>query len=95
MSTFIREHAVQNKLLVATPQKFASWFNVSVKESCEVVKIDREGKTVVVKDIAAGGTEHTVPYDALVLSPGSAAIKPPVPGIDLPGIFLMKTIPDM
>ena len=33
-------------------------------------------------------------YDALVLSPGAFAIKPPLPGIDLPGIFQMKTIPD-
>jgi len=27
-------------------------------------------------------------YDALVLAPGSAPIRPPLPGIDLPGIFL-------
>lgn len=33
-------------------------------------------------------------YDALVLSPGASAIKPPLPGVDLPGIFAMKTIPD-
>jgi len=38
---------------------------------------------------------HSPPrYDALVLSPGAFAIKPPLPGIDLPGIFQMKTIPD-
>lgn len=40
------------------------------------------------------GVESTHPYDALVLSPGAAAIKPPLPGVDLPGIFSMKTIPD-
>ena len=49
---------------------------------------------MTVKDVAAG-SEAVVPYDVLVLSPGAAAIKPPLPGIDLPGIFTMKTIPDM
>ena len=54
-----------------------------------VVGIDRDARTVT----GAQGT--TRPYDVLVLSPGAAAIKPPLPGIDLPGIFTMKTIPDM
>jgi NAD(P)H-nitrite reductase large subunit len=40
------------------------------------------------------GQESTHGYDALVLAPGAAAIKPPFPGVDLPGIFAMKTIPD-
>jgi NADPH-dependent 2,4-dienoyl-CoA reductase/sulfur reductase-like enzyme/rhodanese-related sulfurtransferase len=33
-------------------------------------------------------------YDALVLSPGSLPIRPPLPGIDLPGVFTLRTIPD-
>lgn len=40
------------------------------------------------------GAEAQYPYDALVLAPGAAAIKPPLPGVDLPGIFQMKTVPD-
>ena len=36
-------------------------------------------------------TEH---YDKLVLSPGAAPIRPPLPGIDLPGIFSVRTVPD-
>src|SRR5581483_4698565 len=34
------------------------------------------------------------PYDVLVLAPGAAPIRPPMPGIDLPGIFAVRTIPD-
>lgn len=49
---------------------------------------------VTIKDIPSG-SESIIPYDVLVLSPGAAAVKPPLPGIDLPGIFTMKTIPDM
>lgn len=39
-----------------------------------------------------GEAQHA--YDALVLSPGAFAVRPPLPGVDLPGIFAMKTIPD-
>ncbi len=40
------------------------------------------------------GQEEEHSYDALVLAPGAAPIKPRMPGTDLPGIFPMKTIPD-
>ena len=36
----------------------------------------------------------TESYDKLVLSPGAAPIRPPLPGIDLPGIFSVRTVPD-
>ena len=36
----------------------------------------------------------TEKYDKLVLSPGAAPIRPPLPGIDLPGIFSVRTVPD-
>jgi NADPH-dependent 2,4-dienoyl-CoA reductase/sulfur reductase-like enzyme len=29
-----------------------------------------------------------------VLSPGAPSIRPPLPGIDLPGIFEVRTVPD-
>ena len=34
------------------------------------------------------------PYDVLVLSPGAAPIRPPLPGVDRPGVFAVRTIPD-
>ena len=36
----------------------------------------------------------TESYDKLVLSPGAASVRPPLPGIDLPGIFHVRTVPD-
>ena len=36
----------------------------------------------------------TESYDKLVLSPGAPSIRPPLPGIDLPGIFPVRTVPD-
>ena len=40
------------------------------------------------------GEVTTEKYDKLVLSPGAAPIRPPLPGIDLPGIFSVRTVPD-
>jgi len=42
----------------------------------------------------ATGEVTTENYDKLVLSPGAAPIRPPLPGIDLPGIFSVRTVPD-
>ena len=36
----------------------------------------------------------TESYDKLVLSPGAPSVRPPLPGIDLPGIFQVRTVPD-
>ena len=69
-------------------------FNIDVKLGTEVVAIDRHARRITARDLASGAeTQHE--YDALILSPGAAAIKPPLPGIELPGIFKMKEIPDV
>ncbi|EFJ52848.1 hypothetical protein VOLCADRAFT_86222 [Volvox carteri f. nagariensis] len=83
----------QSSLLVANAAKFQKWFNVTVKESTEVVAIDRAAKKITARDVN-NGQESVHPYDYLVLSPGGHAIRPPLPGADLPGIFVVKTIPD-
>lgn len=38
-------------MLVSSPEQFKEFFNVTVKTSHEVVKIDREEQTVTVKDL--------------------------------------------
>jgi len=83
----------ESSLLVATEQTFRSQFAIDVRTRCEVVGISSKAKTVELKNHATGKvtTEH---YDKLVLSPGAAPIRPPLPGIDLPGIFSVRTIPD-
>ena len=40
------------------------------------------------------GEVTTESYDKLVLSPGATSVHPPLPGIDLPGIFHVRTVPD-
>ncbi len=81
------------RLLVATPELFRTRFNIEVHTEEEVTSIDRERRTISVTNLR-NGEARTEAYDALVLAPGAAAIRPPLPGIDLPGIFTVRTIPD-
>ncbi len=83
----------EKDLLVATPELFRDRFNIEVRLASDVLSIDRVAKTLLVKDLKAD-REYTETYDALVLSPGAAPIRPPLPGIDQPGIFALRTIPD-
>ncbi len=69
-------------------------FNIQVKTFNEVTKINREDKTVEVKNVNTGET-YTESYDTLLLSPGSVPLKPPIPGIDSPNIFTLWTVPDV
>jgi nitrite reductase (NADH) large subunit len=62
---------------------------VTVRPGDPVVSIDRAGRVVTT---AAG---RTVGYDTLVLATGSVPFVPPVPGHDLPGVFVYRTIDDL
>jgi NADPH-dependent 2,4-dienoyl-CoA reductase/sulfur reductase-like enzyme len=83
----------ERNLLVATPELFRRRFNIQVRLHSEVLSINRGSQEIEVRDSASGET-WVERYDALVLAPGSAPVRPPLPGIDLPGIFTLRTIPD-
>lgn len=83
----------ESDLLVANAELFRSQFNVDCRTGCEVVGVDASTQTVQLRDVASGEVT-TESYDTLVLSPGAATVRPPIPGIDLPGIFEVRTVPD-
>jgi NADPH-dependent 2,4-dienoyl-CoA reductase/sulfur reductase-like enzyme/rhodanese-related sulfurtransferase len=83
----------EEKLLLATPERFRDRFDIQVHTETEVLRIDREAREIEVRDLRSGETRREA-YDALVLSPGAEALRPALPGIDLPGIFVLRTIPD-
>ena len=83
----------ESDLLVASEQLFREHFGVNCRTGCEAVGISAAEKTVQLRDVATGEVT-TESYDKLVLSPGAASIRPPLPGIDLPGIFPVRTVPD-
>jgi NADPH-dependent 2,4-dienoyl-CoA reductase/sulfur reductase-like enzyme/rhodanese-related sulfurtransferase len=83
----------ESSLLVADAQTFRDQFAIDVRTGCEAVAISTAKKTVQLRDVASGEV-RTESYDKLVLSPGAPSIRPPLPGIDLPGIFQVRTVPD-
>ncbi len=83
----------REQLLVASPDRFRDFFRIEVRTQHEVTGIDRQEKTIEVKNLRTGKTT-TQPYDCLVLAPGAAPVRPPLPGIDLPGVFTLRTLDD-
>jgi NADPH-dependent 2,4-dienoyl-CoA reductase/sulfur reductase-like enzyme/rhodanese-related sulfurtransferase len=83
----------EKKLLVANVDLFRDRFNIDVRLENEVMSIDRHTRQITVKNRQTGVIDQES-YDALVLAPGAAPIRPPLAGIDLTGIFVVRTIPD-
>lgn len=83
----------ESSLLVASADTFRSMFAIDVRTGCEAIRISPDKKTVDLRDVATGEVSSE-PYDKLVLSPGATSVRPPLPGIDLPGIFQVRTVPD-
>jgi len=84
----------REKLLVVTPESLRGLLNIEARVNQEVLQINRGAKSVLVRDLLTG-REYSESYDRLVLSPGAAPIVPPLPGVDLPGVFTLRNLPDM
>lgn len=84
----------ESSLLVADERTFRTQFAIDVRTRCEVIRISPKNKTVDLKNTLTGEVT-TEAYDKLVLSPGAAPIRPSLPGIDLPGVFKVRTVPDV
>ncbi len=82
----------RDSLFIQTPESFFKRFNVDVRIKSEVISINREKKTVTVKE--SSGKTYEENYDKLVLSPGAEPIKPMIDGINDPAIFTLRSVPD-
>ena len=83
----------ESSLLVASKQLFRERFAIDVRTGSEAIEISPKEKTVKLRSVKTGEvTGHA--YDKLVLSPGAVSVRPPLPGMGLPGIFQVRTVPD-
>lgn len=64
-----------DSLVLMTPEKFKNQYNIEARVNTEVLKINREEKTILVKNLQTG-EEYEESYDKLVLSPGANPIMP-------------------
>lgn len=88
------EIAERQRLLVQTPESLRQRYNIDVRTGCEVVSIDRENRTVRVREVETGRRFEEA-YDALVLSPGAEPVRPPIPGADSKRVFTLRNLDDM
>lgn len=84
----------RDELVVVDPAYFKAVLNVDVRVNTEVTGIDPVQKTITAKELLTGKT-YSVPYDALVLSPGGTPIVPPISGINDKRIFTVRNLTDM
>jgi len=82
----------RDDLLLHTPASLAASLNLDVRTGHRVTSIDRAAQKVT---IAAGDDTYALPYDALLLSPGAVAVRPPIEGLDHPAVHSLRTVPDV
>ena len=78
----------REKILVSTPEKFKSWFNIDVLLNTEALSINRNSKTVSLSN----GEELN--YDKLVLAQGASPIVPPFEGMNKDKTFIVRNLND-
>lgn len=83
---------IENKsdLIVNTPKSFSDLTQVEVRTGIEALSIDRNEK--IVNAINLNNNEEVkFNYDKLVIATGADPVKPPIEGIDLEGVYYMRT----
>jgi len=81
----------EDDLLLQTPERLFDRFRLDVRVGTEVIAIDPAGRRVTIRP-TGGGPEQELPYDALVLSPGAAPVRPGLPGFDR--VRVLRTVED-
>ncbi|KUK31039.1 MAG: Sulfurtransferase [Thermoanaerobacterales bacterium 50_218] len=85
--------AERDKLLVQTPETFRALFGIDIRINSEVTRIFPDKKEVEVQE--KSGRTYRESYDYLILSPGAAPVRPPIPGVEAENIFTVRNIPDI
>ena len=80
------------QLTLQSPESFKSRLNVDVRIKSEVTKINRDKKTIEIRE--TNGKVYEESYDYLILSPGAEPIVPPIEGAKTESVFTLRNIPD-
>src|SRR5690625_2069741 len=81
-------------LVLISPETFQNRYNIEARIHQEVIKINRDKKTITVKDLLTNKT-YEENYDKLVLSPGASPIRPNLPGINNENVFTVRNVVDI
>lgn len=81
----------QKDLLLQTPQSLKDRFNLDVRVSSRVIKLNPDEHTVLVRNLETG-EEYTESYDSLILSTGAKPRMVPIPGLER--AHVLRDVPD-
>jgi NADPH-dependent 2,4-dienoyl-CoA reductase/sulfur reductase-like enzyme/rhodanese-related sulfurtransferase len=79
-------------LLVVSAEYLRTNLLLDIRTETKVVSINPAAKTVTAE---SGGQRYEEHYDALVLSPGAAPVRPPIPGVNDERVHTIRSIPDV
>ncbi|QHY98969.1 NADH peroxidase [Streptomyces sp. S4.7] len=82
----------RDDLVARTPQEHRERA-IDLRMRTEVLEIDTGGRRVRARDLDSG-SESWTGYDKLVIATGARPIRPPLPGIDAPGVHGVQTLGD-
>lgn len=81
-----------NDLVVRSAQAFREKQNIDLKLGHRVTSIDPKTKTIEGQKI--GGEDFRFDYDKLLIATGASPIIPDLPGFELPGVMILKSLED-
>ncbi|MFH0880209.1 MAG: FAD-dependent oxidoreductase [Lentisphaerota bacterium] len=84
----------RSQLLLQTPESLKASLNLDVRTSHEVIGIDRAARRVRVRETATG-REYDETYETLALCPGATPLRPDLPGLNHPRIYVLRNMSDM
>ena len=80
-------------LVTRTPLEFRAKYGIDVRMRHEAVGLDLDRREVLVRDLEQGD-ESRLGFDHLVIGTGATPVRPPLDGIDAPGVFGVQTLDD-
>ncbi|MEU7027827.1 FAD-dependent oxidoreductase [Streptomyces sp. SBR177] len=83
---------VRDKLIARSPEEHRAR-DIDLRVRTEVTEIDLPGQRVRSRDLESG-TEEWTGFDKLVIATGARPLRPPLPGIDAPGVHGVQTLDD-
>lgn len=86
------EHA--NSLVMMNPMAFQARYRIDARVNQEVLKINRDEKTIRVKNLE-NQEIYEETYDILILSPGAKPIKPKIKGIESANVYTVRNVEDI
>ncbi len=82
----------QEDLIARTPAEFRE-HGIEVRTRQEVLEINPANRALRIADLQ-NSQEYMLDFDQLIIATGAQAVRPPVPGLELSGVYSLRTLAD-